>query len=302
MQSNTDKCAPDKDFTDGSCFSLESLKLIAKKYNETNKTNQIKITNSKKDLVKKLTEVFSKSCSTQTCWLRQDIVKSLKNKDINENTFRPVGPSIGTDWLSTTHINDVVNQYENKYDDFVFLGALPNDFQELPILGLSKIDFDDFVKEGKTKLGMVINLDTHNQKGSHWVALYTDLAANKLYYFDSIGKEPGKRIKKFNNDIVKYMYNKKYNKELQIDKILGMVSKLDDNISTKYYKIINKKLKDLDIRFNNKQHQFKNTECGVYSINFILRLAKGESFDSIINNITTDNEINKCRDVYFRKH
>jgi hypothetical protein len=48
-----------------------------------------------------------------------------------------------------------------------------------------------------------------------------------------------------------------------------MVSKLDDNISTKYYKIINKKLKDLDIRFNNKQHQFKNTECGVYSINFI---------------------------------
>jgi hypothetical protein len=302
MQSNTDKCAPDKDFKDGSCFTLESLKLIAKKYNETNKTNQIKITNSKKDLVKKLTEVFSKSCSTQTCWLRQDIVKSLKNKDINENTFRPVGPSIGTDWLSTTHINDVVNQYENKYDDFVFLGALPNDFQELPILGLSKIDFDDFVKEGKTKLGMVINLDTHNQKGSHWVALYTDLAANKLYYFDSIGKEPGKRIKKFNNDIVKYMYNKKYNKELQIDKILGMVSKLDDNISTKYYKIINKKLKDLDIRFNNKQHQFKNTECGVYSINFILRLAKGESFDSIINNITNDNEINKCRDVYFRKH
>jgi len=300
MTSNIDKCAPDKEFKDGSCFSLDSLKLIAKKYNDTNKTKQIKITNNKKELVKSITDIFSKSCDTQTCWLRQDIVKSLKNEDINEKTFRPVGPSTGTDWLSTTHINDVVNQYENKYNDFVFLGALPNDFQELPILGLSNIDFDDFVSEGKTKLGMVINFDTHDKRGSHWVALYTDLAANKLYYFDSVGKKPGKRIKKFNNDIVKYMYKKKYGKELEIDKVLGITSKLEKNISTKYYKIINNKFKDFDIRFNNKQHQFKNSECGVYSINFILRLAKGETFDDIVNNITPDKEINKCRDVYFR--
>ena len=33
---NKDKCAPDKEFKDGSCFSLESLKLIAEKYNQKN--------------------------------------------------------------------------------------------------------------------------------------------------------------------------------------------------------------------------------------------------------------------------
>jgi glycosyltransferase involved in cell wall biosynthesis len=87
---------------------------------------------SKGDKPGYLTKAFSKSCSNQICWLRTDIVKNLKNEDITNNTFRPPGPSTGYDWLSTTNINDVINQYENTYDDFVFLGALPNDFQELP--------------------------------------------------------------------------------------------------------------------------------------------------------------------------
>ena len=37
-----------------------------------------------------------------------------------------------------------------------------------------------------------------------------------------------------------------------------------------------------------------------YSMNFILRLLKGESFEQITNNITTDSEINRCRSVYFQ--
>ena len=43
-----------------------------------------------------------------------------------------------------------------------------------------------------------------------------------------------------------------------------------------------------DIRYNNVQHQFKNSECGVYSINFVIRLAQGETFNDIVNNITKD--------------
>ena len=74
------------------------------------------------------------------------------------------------------------------------------------MLGLSNIDFDDFVTEGKTKLGLVINLDTHDKSGSHWVALYIDLKQNQIYYFDSIGNKPGPRIKRFNNQILDYMY------------------------------------------------------------------------------------------------
>jgi len=300
MQNKIDKCAPSKKYTDGSCFTVDSLKLIASKYNKKYTKNKINITDNKKDLVESLTNAFSKSCDTQSCWLRLDIVKSIENEDILENTFRPDGPAKKYDWLSTTNINEVLSQYEQLYNDFLFLGAVPNDFEELPMLGLSNIDFDNYINEGKTKLGLVINLDTHDQSGSHWVALYIDLSNNQLYYFDSVGKEPGKRIKRFNNKVIKYLYNKETNKDLEIGKIAGLINHLDDkNKKNKYIKLLNKKLKNFDIRYNNIQHQKKNSECGVYSINFILRLAKGESFDDITKNITTDDEVNKCRKVYF---
>jgi DNA polymerase/3'-5' exonuclease PolX len=42
--------------------------------------------------------------------------------------------------------------------------------------------------------------------------------------------------------------------------------------------------KDYDVRYNKIQHQFKNSECGVYSMNFIIRLLGGETFDEIVNN------------------
>ena len=299
MNSNDKKCAPNKKFTDGSCFTIDSLKLIANEYNKNNNKEIIKITDNKKDMVDQLSQSLSKTCSNQVCWLRTNIVKNLKNEEINDNTFRPSGPSTGYDWLSTTNINNVVNQYENKYNDFVFLGALPNDFEELPVLGLSNINFDDFVEDGKTKIGMVINLDTHNQSGSHWVALYTDLVKNQLYYFDSIGNKPGPRIKRFNNKILNYMYQKKHKKPLQIGGLIKNI-KRNKNNSSKYITLLSDKLNEFDVRYNNIQHQQENSECGVYSINFILRLAKGETFDDITKNITSDEKINECRKVYFR--
>ena len=54
-----------------------------------------------------------------------------------------------------------------------------------------------------------------------------------------------------------------------------------------------------DIRNNSIQHQKKNTECGVYSINFIIRLANGETFDDITKKITRDDDMNDCRTQYF---
>ena len=63
-------------------------------------------------------------------------------------------------------------QYEKKYDDFKFFGAVPYDFEDLSFLEVSNVDFNNLKKH---RLGMVVNLDKHNMKGSHWVALYIDL-------------------------------------------------------------------------------------------------------------------------------
>lgn len=303
MNDQDKKCAPSKKFTDGSCFTLDSLKLIAENYNNKN-DDKILIVDDKKKLTDQIKKKLSTECNTQTCWLRLDVIKELNNSEINDNTFRPEGPKEQYDWLSTTHINDVISQYHDLYKDFIFLGAVPYDFEDVELLGLNNIDFDNLnslpifnngdvlgSKNKINKFGIVINLDEHYKSGSHWVALYSDLAKNQIYFFDSFAKKPRKRIRKFINKIFKHMYQKKYNKEVDINKFF------DSNDKEKR-KLLDK-IKDFDIRFNHIQHQFKNSECGVYSINFILRLAKGESFDDIINNITKDDEMNQCRSTYF---
>ena len=54
--------------------------------------------------------------------------------------------------------------------------------------------------------------------------------------------------------------------------------------------------------YNDTRFQFKNTECGVYSIYFIESFLKGSNYHSILSNIINDNEINKKRNIYYRPH
>jgi hypothetical protein len=222
-----------------------------------------------------------------------DFVKALNDEEILKNTFRPEGPANKYDWLSTTDIAKVVEQYQQKHKDFLFLGAVPADFEDLPILGVKDLDFDELKKNNKNKIGMVINLDEHDKSGSHWVALYTDLNKGQIYYFDSFAKKPSKRTRKFINKIVKYLYKNKYNKDIKINDIIQPLK----NKTTS--KIVND-VQKFDIKYNTIQHQFNNSECGVYSINFIVRLVGGETFDEVTKDITKDEKMNECRGVYFR--
>jgi hypothetical protein len=295
MSTNVDdtRCAPSKKYKDGSCFTEDALKKIVTSYNEkTNKTIEVDV--PKKDLVKKITEILQNKCDDQACWLRQEIVANIEDEDLLENTLRPIGPKGKYQWLSTMDIDKVVAQYHSVHKDFIFLGAVPYDFEEIGVLELKTPDlFDDMIKNGKTKFGIVINLDTHDMGGSHWVGLYADFNNNQIYFFDSVGKKPRKKIKKFINSIVKYMYKKKYpNKTLNINNLLKI---LQNNGTNEHIK----NLKEFDIRYNKMQHQYKDTECGVYSINFIIRLLEGEQFDEISNNPIKDDIMNENRHIYF---
>ena len=298
------KCAPTKNFKEGSCIDEKTLKSIAINFN--NEYNeQINYNQDKKNLVNELSNKFNDKfqCKDQLCWLNQKFVKRMNNKDLQKFTFRPKGPKNRFDWLSTTNINDVIEQYEKKHKDFIFLGAVPYDFQELRELQMGyELDFknlingelnEDYNKGNKINhFGMVINLDTHDKPGSHWVSLYTNFDKNQVYFFDSFGKKPKKKIRKFINKITKFMYKRKYHKNLQVTKLIN-------DIKNKRNTELVKEVSEFDIRHNDIQHQIQNTECGVYSINFIIRLANGESFDSITNNITGDKEMNNCREKYF---
>ena len=291
------KCAPSKIYSDGSCFSIESLVKIAKAYNEKFKDNQIIISDSKEKLVKELTKKITSCNNDQICWLNLKWIKELKDDDINNNTFRPKGPQGRFKWLSTTDINDVVTQYENKYNNFKFFGAVPMDFADLYHLETYNLDIDELVyNQKKTKIGMVVNLDEHWQRGSHWVGLYADLQNNQIYYFDSYGVKPKKKICDFVKKLAIWCYKRN---------VLKINETSDENFNTEsiFMKSTlnkNKYEKIMDIQFNKTRHQYGGSECGVYSTNFILRLLKGETFNDICNNITPDNKVNECRKVYFR--
>jgi len=288
------KCAPSKKYTDGSCFTIDSLKKIAEHYN-TKYGNKIKITDDKKELVVQLEDKLKDRCSDQTCWLRQEFARGIQSE--MKKTFRPKGPNDSKEWLSTTDIDKVMEQYQDKYKDFCYLGTVPSDFEELPVLGIDKINFDDMKAKGKNRIGLVINLDEHNQPGSHWVALYADLRKKQVYFFDSFAKPPIKKIRRFATKIAKYLYRKEFGEEVarEFKYIVKGHNKKD-----KLGGAIRNKLNQVDVRFNKIQHQFENSECGVYSMNFIIRLLKGETFDEITNDITKDAEMNECRNVYFR--
>jgi len=303
------KCAPGKVYKDGSCLSDESLKKIILNYNKKNK-DKININLPRKELVTILERKLSNVCNEQTCWLKLDVVQELEDKfkeDVEENTFRPKGPAKKYEWLSTTHINEVIEQYQNVHKNFIFLGAVPYDFEDLAVLGIHDLNFDTLIKDGKTKIGLVINLDNHDQGGSHWVSLFADLEKSQVYFFDSVGQPPRKRIRKFINRIVKFLYHKKYNTKLQINDTINTIKSMQKLSEKEKYKQLtsSKYLKNLldgsfDIKYNTKQHQFRNSECGVYSINFIVRLVNGEPYTSIVENITKDEEMNKFRKEYFR--
>lgn len=274
------RCSPHLDFDNGSCIPLNILIEMAEAYNKyyenTNK-ELIKLNNNLDTLYPDeykrylLLEFKNKISDSQKDWINDKFIKLMSESTVDElqnNIFRPDGPQGKFEWLSTIDINQVLSQYESKYPDFVFLGAVPIDFEDLDYLPFKNLNLDELFSNNKKRFGLIFNLDEHYKSGSHWVSLFFDSEKSQIYFSDSYGTRPEKRIVSFMKNIENYFKNK------------------------------NNKV---DIKYNKTQHQRGNSECGVYSINFILRLLKGKTFDRITQKRLTDAQVNKCRLVYFNK-
>jgi hypothetical protein len=291
------KCAPSRQFEEGSCIPFDLLEEMVLAFNiyidmKLIDKEKIEIVKSKKKLLDQLEDRLKDVCDDdQLCWVKQDFVNFSKRKEeIKNKIFRPSGPQGKFTWLSTSNINQVMEQYHDKYSDFKYLGTVPMDFDDLPQLGIKTLNFDELYKKGIKKVGIVFNLDDHDERGSHWVALFANLEEFKIYYFDSYGIPPEDRVRKLVKRIASWCI-KKHKKSVQIN---------DDNtFMQENSKNSVESLSNVDIRYNTNRHQYKNSECGVYSMNFILRLLKGETFDDINGVKIPDDKVNKCRETYF---
>ncbi len=278
-------CAPGLKFEAGSCAKLSVLIELAKAYNYSAQSKdhimlvpKFEMLNPKKYkayLVNQLNTRVGDKCTTQKCWTQQQFVKYMNEKARDEflkYTFRPQSPQGKFEWLSTFDINDSMAQYEKKHNDFKFFGAVPMDFATLPNIEVGKINYGKYAQMGKTRMGVIFNLDNHDQPGSHWVAMFTDLTEGKIFYFDSFAVKPEPRVR-------------------------NLMRK-----QTRYLETRGIKLDNIRADYNKTQHQKGNSECGVYSMNFLIKMAKGEDFDKYCLNPVDDKKMNKCRRVYFDKY
>ena len=256
------------------CYSKDSLIKIAKAYNKeinTNKGNKIIISNkTKPELWKEIQKRMENKCKTDWCWIDQDFVKSIKNNEILHETFRPKMPKEWEKnkytWLTTSDINLVMKQYEKLYKNLIFIGPVPADCPTGIHCQLSNINVKQLDKN-KNIIGIIFNLDKHNQPGSHWVATIIDLSKKnkRILYYDSYGIMPPPLIAEFIKTIMK---------------------KCEKN--------------NINIRFNYNQnrHQYGNSECGIYSMNFIIEYLKGNKLPKKI----PDKLMNEMRKSLYRRN
>jgi hypothetical protein len=276
---NNKVCSPhiDSNNTQFTCFSHDSLKKIAKAYNKNYEKQDFDM-NNKVLLWEQIRNSLNDQCGeNEVCWKNQDFVKELNDEQIDEFTFKPKIPKKKYEWLKTSDINKVLVQFQKKHKDFLFLGTVPIDFDEL-FKEFKKINVNELLNNGITKLGVVFNLDPHWKGGSHWVCMFAELPKS-IEYFDSYGDR---------NDLdgnapeeIQVFMNRIFN---QIEKKGGSNLK-----------------KEKVMKYNKTRHQYANSECGVYSLNYIIERLSGRSFEDITGNITKDESMNKNRKIYFRE-
>lgn len=208
-------CAPKRQNKDWTCFNIDELESMALAWNHTRlgKQNPISLPppsndseSRKQELWKNLRNRFQPFCGdNEACWLDSiELGKVLKTmspemyKIINFFTLKPKGTKGKQDWLSTSEIDYVMQQYEEIFPNFKYIGCFPSDYYKL-----SPSKFPRGVLDKYTKSGIVFNLDESHQNGSHWVAVFFDRdASGQLYveYFDPTGDTANKNINQFFNN------------------------------------------------------------------------------------------------------
>ena len=81
-----------------------------------------------------------------------------------------------------------MKQYEKKYPKFDFIGPSPIDYDKHLAYGecvweeLCEFSLKKSLSEGKTQIGIIFNLDKHNEDGSHWIAMYINADKKHIYF------------------------------------------------------------------------------------------------------------------------
>jgi len=263
----------EKHFT---CYSKNSLEKIKKMWNKRHPDKEIH-TNDTREIWKQLKNNLKEVCSTERCWIKQKFMENNLDGEILNNTHAPYAPKSWkenpNEWLTSNDIEKVMKQYEVDYPNFIFIGPSPIDFDKKLMFGecvwneLCNLNIIKQLKDGKNKIGIIFNTDPHNKSGSHWISLFIDIKRRFIFYFDSNGDKVPREIMSLIERI------EKQGTEINID-------------FTTY--------------FNRKEHQYSNTECGMYSLYFLNQMITTNKSPREFNSKRIpDKDVEELRKIYF---
>lgn len=248
-------CSPmtaGKQATKHTCYTIDILKRIRDEYNKDHP--DVKIVSENPHEIWEALNMRLTTCQVEDCWLNEIDDKELRSQ-IDSYIFAPDSPpeweTNPNEWLTNYDILDVLDQYETAYPQFLFLGPSPIDFDSKMNLSQNCVeqslcDFSvkDCLKNGKMKIGIIFNTDPHHKGGSHWISMFIDLDELYVFYFDSAGDKIPKEIAVFRDRVLKQAEN--------------------ESLTLKYYDN------------HGRQHQRGSTECGMYSLFFIITMLTGK--------------------------
>lgn len=260
-------CAPGKPKDDLTCYSKEQLIKIAQTLNQHRKSNINYQNKNKNEIWEQIRHELFDECMFEWCWLDNEAIRKIDDKDLKENTFKPAMPAEWVDnkftWLTTTDIYKVMRQYEKLYSNFRFFGPVPVDCPKDIYCELSDINLRKLNSRGVEYIGVVFNLDKHNESGSHWVGLFCNIPGKVISYYDSTAYAPP--------DYIKYFIN-----------------------------MLARQFEKVEVNYNKKKHQFGGSECGIYSMNFIIESLKGKTMADFQKKNIKDFSVNILRNYFYR--
>ena len=248
------RCSPmvaGKSVSKESCYTNDTLLQIRDAYERTH-PDQPRIKGSPVQILKELKDRMKAKCETEDCWL--ELLPKKQHEYVDKYVFAPDQPkewkSNPDEWLSNYDIIKVLKQYEIAYPNFRFLGPSPIDFDKHIKASanststcveetLCQFSLTKCMEDKKEKIGICFNLDDHEGPGTHWVSLFIDIPNKTMFYFDSALFDTPPEITEFVKRIMK-----------QSDEA-GLGIQFDKNTI---------------------QHQLSNTECGMYSLFFIITM------------------------------
>lgn len=216
------------------------------------------------------------------CLLDKAPIDETLKKDLRKQYLRPRRPKAWDGdpdlWLDNHNIAAVMNQYQSVYKWFTFLGIFPIDFSapdpynkdgapKCLYKEICELNIKNEFNKGIRGIGMIFNLDPHYKGGSHWVALYINLTVLKkpiVSYFDSYGYETPPLIARLMRSL-----------KLQIN--------------------------DCELGFNARRFQYGGSECGMFSMYFIICMLYGISFRDFCKDSVNDKYMLKLRKILFAK-